>query len=247
MFANQTALVVDDSVSVSQIVCHLLRDELKFGKLINATNGAQGLDMFQTEQVDWIFSDFEMPQMNGLELLTAVRNIAKGKQVPFILMTSHADKDTLTKVVTAGATDFIAKPFNPATFIQKIQRIAAAGERRVAERVQTNRPSQGRILFSPAAVYKAEVLNVSATGCLLRTPPFREGGTIYDIAELSLELDGRNNVSGKGILVRQEACRSEAANKSIQAAFHFLELDNASQHAIQAFLSQHNAPVTERV
>ncbi|WP_162232454.1 PilZ domain-containing protein [Methylogaea oryzae] len=117
----------------------------------------------------------------------------------------------------------------------------------MAERVAVNRPSQGRIVFNPAAVYKAEVVNISSTGCLLRALPFRQGGTIYDVADLTLELDGRT-VAGKGMLVRQEACRGETAgnSKCIQAAFHFVELDKASLHAIQAFLAQNNAPLPEQ-
>lgn len=237
MFENQVALVVDDSLSISQIVCQLLRNELKFGKVISATNGRQGLQLFKAERVDWVFSDLEMPEMNGLELLAAIREHSRGKNIPFILMTSHSDKETLAKVMGGGASDFLAKPFNPATFIQKIQRIAG-GERRVAERVAVAKPHPCRIMFSTTVIYKAELVDISATGCLLRAQPFRQGGMVYDLAQLSLELDGKT-VTSKGLLVRLEVDRNDAVNKSMLTAFHFLELDEASQQAIQEFLAQH--------
>lgn len=238
MFESKVALIVDDSPAIAQITSQLLRNELKFGKTVIAHNGRQGLQMFKAERVDWVFSDYEMPEMDGMGLLAAVRELEAGKSVPFIIMTSHADKETFTKVMDAGATDFLAKPFNPATFIQKVQRIAGAGERRVAERVPVDRPSQGRIMFSPAVVYKAEMVNVSSTGCLLRTRPFLQGGMIYDVAQLNVTLNGQV-ITAKGLLVRLEADRSDAANKSTLAAFHFLELDAASQQIIQEFHAQH--------
>lgn len=242
MFENQVALVVDDSVAISQIVNQFLRNDLKFGKVINATNGRQAMQWFKSERIDWIFSDYEMPEMNGLELLAAIRDHSRGKDLPFILMTAHADKETLVKVMEAGATDFIAKPFNPATFIQKVQRIAGQAERRVAERIPITQPSRCRIMFSPTVVYKAEMVNVSATGCLLRTQPFRQGGMIYDLAQLSLELGGKNATT-KSLLVRLEVDRNDAANKSMLAAFHFLELDESNQQLIKEFLNQQPAAI----
>lgn len=242
MFETQVALVVDDSVAISQIVNQLLRNDLKFGKVINANNGRQALQWFKSERIDWIFSDYEMPEMNGLELLAAVRDHNRGKDLPFILMTAHADKETLIKVMEAGATDFLAKPFNPATFIQKVQRIAGQVERRVAERIPISQPNRCRIMFSATVLYKAEMVNVSATGCLLRTLPFRQGGMIYDLAQLSLELNGKTATS-KSLLVRLEVDRNDAANKSMLAAFHFLDLDEPNQQVIKEFLNQQSAAI----
>lgn len=240
MFEKSVALVADDSLSIAQIVSQLLRNELKFGKVIHVPNGRQALQMFKSERIDWIFSDYEMPEMNGLELLIAIREHNRGKTLPFILMTSHTDKDTFEKIMGAGASDFIAKPFNPATFIQKIQRIAGLGERRVAERVDVASASQARILLSPSVIYKAEVVNISATGCLLRTQPFRDGGMIYDVMHLSLDLNGKSIIS-KGLLVRLEVERGGAIAKSMLAAFHFLELDEANRESIREFLEQNGA------
>jgi two-component system chemotaxis response regulator CheY len=232
-FENKVALVVDPSPAIAQITSQLLRNELKFGKVVIAQSGRQGLQTFRSETVDWVFSDYEMPEMNGLEFLAALRESDSGKALPFILMTTVTDKETLTKAVEAGATDLLAKPFSPATLIHKVRRIAhGGGERRVAERTPVPQPNQGRIAFSPTAAYKSEIVNISATGCLLRTTPFGQGGAIYDSAQLNLAHNGYN-LAVKGVLVRLELDRSHIASKSVLAAFQFLDLDAAAQKTIQ--------------
>lgn len=233
-FETKTALIVDPSQAIAQITGQLLRNELKFGKVVLANSARQGLQTLRSESVDWVFSDYEMPEMNGLEFLAALRELDTGKAVPFILMTSVTDKETLTKAVEAGATDLLAKPFSPATLIHKVQRIAHGGsDRRVAERTPLPRPNLVRIAFAaPAAAYKAEVVNISATGCLLRTSPFGQGGAIYDTVQLQISHDGYS-LAAKGLLVRLELDRSDIPNKGVLAAFQFLELDAAAQKTIQ--------------
>ncbi|BBL69856.1 response regulator [Methylogaea oryzae] len=237
MFEKKTALVVVDSVPIAQIIGQLLRNELKFDSVLNANGGMQGLQLFQAEPVDWIFADFEIPQMNGLELLTAVRELDKGKYTPFVLMTAQMNMDTCAKAVEIGASDVMAKPFTPAAFIQRVRRIAETTKRRQPPPAAVNKPNQANIVFSLVARYKAEVVSVSPTGCLLRCQPFRDGGMIYDTCQLGLELKGVN-VAAKGLLVRMEIDRNKAANKSMLVAFQFLEIDDAGQQAIKDYQAQ---------
>lgn len=236
MFEKKTALVVVDSVSISQIIGQLLRNELKFDSVLNANSGLLGLQLFQSEPVDWIFSDFETPQMTGLELLAAVRELDKGKFTPFILMTAQMNMDSCAKAVEIGASDVLAKPFTPATFIQRVKRVASTAKRQNPNPAPVSKPNQANIVFNMVTRYKAEVVSVSATGCLLRCQPFRDGGMIYDTCQLGLELNG-TNVATKGLLVRLEVDRNKAANKSMLAAFQFLEADETSQQAIKEFLA----------
>lgn len=232
-FDTQVALVVDDSLSTLEIVSQVLRMELKFGSILTAPNGRQALHMIQTQKVDWVFSDIEMPEMSGLELLAAVRE--KGKTTPFFIMTSHTDKETFAKVLGAGATDFIAKPFNPGVFIQKVRRAAALLKKQTGQS-GGGQSSAGKIMFSPETIYKAEVVNISTKECLLRTQPFPHGEKIYDTASLGLDL-GVNKITTKGMLVRMEADLHDSSKKFMLATFFFPLLDETSLKAVEAFIS----------
>jgi len=70
MFYDKIALVVDDSPTVSSFITHILKDALGFGAVRRAQSGQAGLQVFKAERIDWVFCDFEMPGMNGLEFLS---------------------------------------------------------------------------------------------------------------------------------------------------------------------------------
>ncbi|WP_054774083.1 response regulator [Methylogaea oryzae] len=150
MFTKHTALIADDSAQVQRIVARILKQDLNFGHVLIAANGKQALDFFETQHVDWIISDWEMPTMGGHEFVETLRKHPRGREVPFILMTGHADKDTLRTAMASGVNDFIAKPFSPSTLIQKIRRIATAIERRAAARIARGEVTRRKSLFRAA-------------------------------------------------------------------------------------------------
>lgn len=238
MLEKQTALVVDDSMTTLQLVCQLLRIDLKFNSILSASSGETALQMFESEHVDWIFSDYDLPAMSGVQLLSAVRETEKGKYLPFFIMSSRTDKETLTAVRDAGATDFIAKPFSPGTFIQKVQRVAS---KLIAQRPPViPTAAHGRVMFSPEVMYKADVIDVTNTTCTLRTDLFRQGGAIYDVAQLGLECRGKK-IAIKSLLDRMEADHKSAPRKALLATFVYPHLDEANQQWVKEFQSHKEA------
>jgi two-component system chemotaxis response regulator CheY len=108
-------LVVDDSRVMRQIVVRTLR-QAGFGhcEVVEATDGRDGFAKVQAEQPDLVLSDWNMPEMSGIDFLSALR--ASGDQRPFGFVTSEGSDPMRATAEQAGAMFLIAKPFTPETF-----------------------------------------------------------------------------------------------------------------------------------
>ena len=108
-------LVADDSRVMRQIVIRTLRQAGHGGHdIVEAESGKQALEMVQTEAPDLVLSDWNMPEMNGIDLLQALR--AAGSSVPFGFVTSEGSEDMRARAASAGALFLIAKPFTAESF-----------------------------------------------------------------------------------------------------------------------------------
>ena len=108
-------LVTDDSRVMRQIVIRTLRQAgYDDHDIIQAENGREAFDRVGSEQPDLVLSDWNMPEMTGIECLEALR--ASGSQVPFGFVTSEGSPEMRAKAANAGAMFLIAKPFNEDTF-----------------------------------------------------------------------------------------------------------------------------------
>lgn len=112
-------LVVDDFATMRRIVSNLLRD-LGVQHVTEAENGAEALRKLEGGQIKFVISDWNMPQMNGLQLLNAVRSSGQLSHLPFLLVTAEARKENIVDAAQAGADGYIVKPFSAATLNEKI-------------------------------------------------------------------------------------------------------------------------------
>lgn len=106
------ALIVDDSSVMRKIVERSLRQAgLNLAMVHEAGNGAEGLELLKTRQVDLILSDINMPAMDGLEFLRQIRaqNLAPG--VPVVMITTESSEEHVKQAILAGARGYIRKPF----------------------------------------------------------------------------------------------------------------------------------------
>lgn len=117
-------LVVDDSKAMRMIVVRTLR-MAGFGghQIAEASNGAQGFESITADPPDLVLCDWNMPEMNGLELLQKLREA--GNQVRFGFVTSEANPEMKQKATDAGALFFITKPFTVDTFQQTLEPVLA--------------------------------------------------------------------------------------------------------------------------
>ena len=121
-FSKCNALVVDDCSTMRTIVVNLLH-QAGFGRVVEAEDCIQALRQLTQRKFDIVVSDWNMPNMNGLELLKAVRLSAEHKRIPFLLATAESNKNSIVAATQAGADGYILKPFNEATLTLKIEGI----------------------------------------------------------------------------------------------------------------------------
>ncbi len=115
-------LVVDDFPTMRKIVRGVLK-QLGYTNIEEAEDGAQAIEMLAKSPFDFVVSDWNMPNMTGLELLKAVRANPKTKHLPFLMVTAEADKEKIVEAVKAGVSSYVVKPFNAGTLKEKIDRI----------------------------------------------------------------------------------------------------------------------------
>ena len=115
-------LVVDDFATMRRIVSNLLR-ESGATHITEAENGVEALRKLEAGHFKFVVSDWNMPNMNGLELLQAVRSSPQLKDTPFLLVTAEARKENIVDAAQAGADGYIVKPFTAATLNEKIMMI----------------------------------------------------------------------------------------------------------------------------
>jgi two-component system, chemotaxis family, chemotaxis protein CheY len=115
-------LVVDDQNSVRQMTRMTLQ-EIGFRHIHEAENGVKAMEMASLQPLDLIISDFNMPEMDGLGLLRAVRGHPVVRKLPFILLTGRGDKELVVKAAQAGVNNYLVKPFTAAILREKIEQV----------------------------------------------------------------------------------------------------------------------------
>ena len=121
------ALVIDDSRTVRAIVGKTLRDEGL--DVIEAANGREGLDrLHQTTGVDLILVDWNMPEMNGLEFITAVRKDRTFDAVRIVMVTTETEQVQVVRALEAGADEYVMKPFTREILVAKLSLLDVFGE-----------------------------------------------------------------------------------------------------------------------
>jgi len=114
-------LTVDDSSSIRQMVCFTLR---KAGyEVVEAVDGKDGLGKVGGEKFDLIVTDLNMPNMDGIQLITAVRKLPAYTFVPILMLTTESQPEKKDAGRKAGATGWIVKPFNAEQLISVIQKL----------------------------------------------------------------------------------------------------------------------------
>jgi two-component system chemotaxis response regulator CheY len=105
-------LVVDDMDSMLGLISATLKT-LGAEKIVTEYNGLNAWNTLKKSHIDLIISDWDMPQMSGLELLRLVKESDTHKHIPFLLLTASTEKERVLEAVEAGVSDYLAKPFTP--------------------------------------------------------------------------------------------------------------------------------------
>ena len=118
-------LVVDDFPTMRRIVKTLLKQN-GFSNFTEAEDGVQAMKLLESHgDFEFIVSDWNMPNMNGLELLKTVRATPKLKHLPFLMVTAEAEKENIIEAVKSGVSNYVVKPFTGQTLKEKLDKIEA--------------------------------------------------------------------------------------------------------------------------
>lgn len=115
-------LIVDDFSTMRRIVRSLLK-ESGYINADEAEDGVVALNMLKNGKYDFVVSDINMPNMNGFELLKAVKADEALKHIPVLMVTAEARKEDIVLAAQTGAAGYIVKPFTKATLEEKVQKI----------------------------------------------------------------------------------------------------------------------------
>jgi len=115
-------LVVDDFSTMRRIIRGLLK-EMGCNNVDEAEDGAVALNMLKNNRFDFVVSDINMPNMNGFELLKAVKADEGLKHLPVLMVTAEARKEDIVLAAQSGAAGYIVKPFTKATLEEKVAKI----------------------------------------------------------------------------------------------------------------------------
>ena len=120
--ANMKFLVVDDFSTMRRIVRNLLK-ELGFTNVIEAEDGVDALSKLRAGDIEFVVSDWNMPNMTGIDLLRAIRKDPSLRHLPVLMVTAEAKKENIIEAAQAGASGYIVKPFTAATMDEKLKKI----------------------------------------------------------------------------------------------------------------------------
>ncbi len=112
-------LTIDDSTTMRRIIINTLA-RIGYKDVVQADNGKSGLEQLAAGGVDVIITDWNMPEMDGLEFVKRVRN-SEWKDIPILMVTTNAAKEDIVEALQAGVNNYVVKPFTPETLKEKIE------------------------------------------------------------------------------------------------------------------------------
>ncbi|HEY3741188.1 MAG TPA: response regulator [Bryobacteraceae bacterium] len=119
-------LIVDDSAAIRKILHRvLLQTNLMLGQVFEATDGREGLDCMRAESVGLVLSDINMPNMDGLEFLRAVKANPLWQNIPVMMVTTEGSQDKVLQALKLGAAGYVKKPFTPDQIKEKLTGIVS--------------------------------------------------------------------------------------------------------------------------
>ncbi|GGB45286.1 response regulator [Oceanisphaera marina] len=122
MDKNMKILIVDDFSTMRRIIKNLLRD-LGFNNTLEADDGLTALPMLKNGDFDFVVTDWNMPGMQGIDLLKAIRADDKLKHLPVLMVTAEAKREQIIAAAQAGVNGYVVKPFTAGTLKEKLEKV----------------------------------------------------------------------------------------------------------------------------
>ena len=118
-------LAVDDSPTMRRIIINTLK-RAGYQDVVEAQDGKDALAKLKVEKFNFIITDWNMPEMDGLTFVTTLRSMEEYKNLPVLMVTTRSVKEDIMEAMKAGVNNYIVKPFTPDTLKAKIEQILAS-------------------------------------------------------------------------------------------------------------------------
>lgn len=117
-------LAVDDSPTMRRIILNTLK-RAGYPDVIEASDGKDAMAKMKVEDINFVITDWNMPEMDGLTFVTTLRSMPEFKDLPILMVTTRSVKEDIVEAMKAGVNSYIVKPFTPDTLKSKIDQILA--------------------------------------------------------------------------------------------------------------------------
>ncbi len=238
MLKDKKVLVIDDNAPFRRWICVVLEHQMNCQHLIQAGTADDAMKMINEQisegSIDIILCDWEMPGMNGDELLYKIRENPTTKDVKFIMLTGRRDKDSAIAAIQMGANDYIVKPVSTAILIQKIRNLFNEPGRKL----MTPFDSKVKIVFKTLNKYVGKLYEITCASCLVRSPVFTHATIgVYENVELEF-LHKEGKVRLKAEIIRIEVdIEDDPSNQFIMVAFIFDAIDDENEEALKKLVA----------
>ncbi len=122
--ADLKILAVDDSPTMRRIIINTLK-RAGFTNVVEASDGKDALAKMKVDKFNFVITDWNMPEMDGLSFVTTLRGMDEYKSLPILMVTTRSVKDDIVEALKAGVNNYIVKPFTPDTLKEKIEQVLA--------------------------------------------------------------------------------------------------------------------------
>ena len=123
--SSMKILAVDDSPTMRRIIVNTLK-RAGYEDVTEASDGKDALAKMKVEQFNFVITDWNMPEMDGLTFVSQVRSSDDFRDVPILMVTTRSVKDDIIEAMKAGVNNYIVKPFTPETLGEKIKQVLKA-------------------------------------------------------------------------------------------------------------------------
>ena len=150
-------LVVDDSPTMRRIAVNMLKDR-GFGSVDEAGDGREALEcLTEGDKYDLVCTDWNMPEMNGIEMLEEIRKHPEIGELPVIMLTTRNMDRDVAQAVQAGVSDYLVKPFKPTQLVKKIEKVLTSGRFRMSDVYKTDDPDLLFKATTPSILAQEEI------------------------------------------------------------------------------------------
>jgi len=228
-------LIVESSPVMRWIIQSAILANLGDTLVVEASDGEEALALADQKRFDLILSAWEMPKLDGVQLFHKLSQLPEQKRIPFVLLTSKSQRESLKKVTDAGISEYLNTPFEPAVLIEIINRLCNPLKLRTSTRFSI--PGSQVVIEQGSHRYNATLVNISLGGLLcdlafVDSFKFAAPGAITVAFPESFNLKAENLYAALVNMSVLSFC-ADHTPKEIRVAYKFITVTDDARTALQ--------------